>query len=453
MPVTDEPKPTVVSLAEDLGAGRTTSRELVKRALERIADPAGEGARTFIKVYTDTARAAADAQDRLRAAGYVASPLAGLPVSIKDLFDVAGERTLAGSKALDDVSPAERDAPIVARLRAAGAVLIGRTNMTEFAFSGVGINPHYGTPGNPADRRCIPGGSSSGAAVSVADGAAIVAIGTDTGGSVRIPAAFCGIVGFKPTQDKISRAGATPLSTTLDSIGPLANSVACCAIADAMMAGDEPVVPPVVAVDRLCLAVPQSLVLDDLAPEVATAFSDACMRLSRAGARIVDLPLTELGEYRTLNAHGGFAPIEAFTWHRPLLARRGDDYDPRVRSRIERGGGMTAVEYIELSAARADLIARVATRTADFDALLMPTVAITAPPIAAFAADEDYFRLNALILRNTSVINFLDRCAVTLPIHQPGTMPVGLMVVGEHGEDRCLFAVAAGIEAAISMPR
>ena len=215
-PAAVAPKPTVLSLAEDLAAGRTTSRALIEAALTRIADTAGEGARTFIKVYSDTARAAADAQDRLRAAGYVASPLAGLPVSIKDLFDVAGERTLAGSKALDDMPPAQLDAPVVARLRAAGAILIGRTNMTEFAFSGVGINPHYGTPGNPHDRSCIPGGSSSGAAVSVADGGAIVAIGTDTGGSVRIPAALCGIVGLKPTQTRISRAGATPLSTTLE---------------------------------------------------------------------------------------------------------------------------------------------------------------------------------------------------------------------------------------------
>jgi len=450
MPAAAAPKPTIISLARDLAAGRTTSRELIERALARITDPAGEGARTFTKVYADTARAAADAQDRLRAAGYVASPLAGLPISIKDLFDVAGEATLAGSKALDDAPRAPRDAPIVARLRAAGAVLIGRTNMTEFAFSGVGINPHYGTPGNPVDRRCIPGGSSSGAAVSVADGDAVVAIGTDTGGSVRIPAALCGIVGLKPTQERISRAGATPLSTTLDSIGPLANSVACCAIADAVMAGEEPVAPPPIAVERLRLGVPQTFVLDDLAAEVAAAFSDACTKLSHAGARIGDLPLAELGEYRTINAKGGFAPIEAFAWHKPLLARRGDDYDPRVRSRIERGGGMSAVEYIELCAARADLIARVAARTADFDALLMPTVAITAPPIAAFARDEDYFRLNALILRNPSVINFLDRCAVTLPIQQPGAMPVGLMVVGERGADRRLLAVAAGIEAAIA---
>jgi aspartyl-tRNA(Asn)/glutamyl-tRNA(Gln) amidotransferase subunit A len=450
MPNAAEQKPTVMSLAEDLAAGRTTSRELIEQALARIADTAGEGVRTFIKVYDDTARIAADAQDRLRAAGYVASPLAGVPVSIKDLFDVAGERTLAGSKGLDDLPPAECDAPIVARLRTAGAVLIGRTNMTEFAFSGVGINPHYGTPGNPANRRCIPGGSSSGAAVSVADGGAIVAIGTDTGGSVRIPAALCGIVGFKPTQKRISRAGATPLSTTLDSIGPLANSVACCAITDAVMAGAAPDVPPPVSVDRLCLGVPQTLVLDDLAPEVATAFSDACARLSRAGARLVDAPFAELGEYRKLNAHGGFAPIEAFAWHKPLLARRGGEYDPRVRSRIERSGGMTAVEYIELCAGRADLMTRVAARTADFDALVMPTVAITAPPVDAFARDEDYFRLNALILRNTSVINFLDRCAVTLPIHPPGTMPVGLTVVGEHGKDRHLLAIARGIEAALA---
>src|SRR5258706_15013802 len=236
-------KPTVLDLAAAWRAGHTSSRDLVEMALARIADPDGEGPRTFVKVYADTARAAADAQDRLRRAGYVASPLAGLPVSVKDLFDIAGERSLAGSKALDDLPPAQHDAPIVARLRAAGAVLIGRTNMTEFAFSGVGINPHYGTPGNPADRRLIPGGSSSGAAVSVGDGQAVVAIGTDTGGSVRIPAAFCGITGFKPTQYRILRDGAVPLSTTLDSIGPLANSIACCAIADAIMAGEPPGAP------------------------------------------------------------------------------------------------------------------------------------------------------------------------------------------------------------------
>src|SRR6202045_3073675 len=345
-------RPTVLDLAAALAAGDVTSRDLIEAALTRIADPGGEGARTFVKVYGDNARAAADAQDRLRRAGYVASPLAGLPVSIKDLFDVAGERTLAGAKALDDSPPAQRGAPIVARLRAAGAVLIGRTNMTEFAFSGVGINPHYGTPGNPYDRRLIPGGSSSGAAVSVSDGGAVVAIGTDTGGSVRIPAALCGIVGFKPTQKRIPRDGVTPLSITLDSIGPLANSVACCAVADAVMAGEPPIVPPPIPAEGLRLGVPQSHVLDGLAAEVASAFADACSMLSRAGARIVDLPLGDLSEMPTINLNGGFAPIEAYAWHKPLLARRGGEYDPRVRTRIERASAMTAVEYIRLRAAR-----------------------------------------------------------------------------------------------------
>jgi aspartyl-tRNA(Asn)/glutamyl-tRNA(Gln) amidotransferase subunit A len=443
-------KPTVLDLAEDLAAGRTSSRALIEAALARIALPSGEGARSFVAVYADSARAAADAQDGLRKAGYVASPLAGLPVSIKDLFDVTGERTLAGSKALDDRPAAERDAPVVARLRAAGAVLIGRTNMTEFAFSGVGINPHYGTPGNPYDRRLIPGGSSSGAAVSVEDGAAIVAIGSDTGGSVRIPAALCGIVGFKPTQHRITRDGAIPLSTTLDSIGPLANSVACCAIADAVMAGEPAAAPAAMPVEGLRLGMLQGFVLEGLAPEVASAFAASCAALSRAGARVADLPLAELNEIPAINASGGFAPIEAYAWHRPLMARRGAEYDPRVRTRIERAGGMTAADYVDLCAARADLIRRIAPRAALFDALLMPTVAITAPPIAAFEGDEDYRRLNALILRNPSVINFLDRCAVTIPIQPVGTAPVGLMVIGEHGADRGLLALAQGIERALA---
>ena len=445
-------KRTVLEITADLANGRTSSRQLIEAALAQIADPAGEGARTFVKVYGESARAAADAQDRLRQAGYVASPLAGLPVSLKDLFDVSGERTLAGSKALDDSPPAARDAPVVSRLRAAGAVLIGRTNMTEFAFSGVGINPHYGTPGNPYDRRLIPGGSSSGAAVSVSDGGAVVGIGTDTGGSVRIPAALCGIVGFKPTQKRIPRDGVTPLSTTLDSIGPMANSVACCAIADAVMAGEPPTVPPAIPVEALRLVVPQTYVLDGLEAAVTTAFANACTTLSRAGARIADLPFSELAELPTINASGGFAPIEAYAWHKPLLERRGSEYDPRVQTRIERASGMTAVEYIKLRAARVDLIARVAARMAGFDALLMPTVAITAPPIAAFERDEDYRRLNAVLLRNTSVINFLDCCAITVPLQTAGP-PVGLMIVGEHGADRHLLAVGRGIEAAVSRAR
>ena len=377
-------RPTLAGLAADLAAGRTTSSTLVEEALARIADPAGEGSRAFVKVYAEAARAAAEAQDGLRAAGYVASPLAGIPVSIKDLFDVAGECTLAGSRALDDAPPAKADAPIVARLKAAGAVVIGRTNMTEFAFSGVGINPHYGTPGNPHDRSLIPGGSSAGAPVSVADGMAAVAIGTDTGGSVRIPAALCGLVGFKPTQYRVPRDGATPLSTTLDSIGPIGVSVACCALTDAIMAGEPAEVPDAMPPAGLRLAIPQTVMLDDIEAPVAAAFERAVSTLSRAGARIIELPLEMLGDYARINIKGGLPVVEAFAWHEKLIERRGQDYDPRIRTRIGRGREMTAAEYIRLVEARADFIRRFDAETEAFDALVMPTVPMTAPPISGF---------------------------------------------------------------------
>jgi aspartyl-tRNA(Asn)/glutamyl-tRNA(Gln) amidotransferase subunit A len=442
-------RPSLTMLAADLAAGRTTSRALVEAALVRIADPAGEGSRVFVKVYDGAARAAADADDKLRAAGYVASALAGIPVSIKDLFDVAGEVTLAGSRALDDAPPAKADAPIVARLKAAGAVIIGRTNMTEFAFSGVGINPHYGTPGNPYDRTLIPGGSSAGAPVSVADGMAAVAIGTDTGGSVRIPAALCGLVGFKPTQYRVPREGATPLSTSLDSVGPIGVSVACCALTDAIMAGEPPEVGAEMPVEGLRLGIPQKVMLDDLEAPVAAAFERAISSLSRAGARIAELPLEMLGDSARINVKGGLPVAEAFAWHEKLIERRGQEYDPRIRTRIWRGREMTAAEYIRLVAARADFIRRFDAETGAFDALVMPTVPLTAPPIAAFARDEDYARLNVKLLRNTSIINFLDRCALTLPIEAPGTAPVGLMVVGRHGEDRRLLAIGIGLETAL----
>jgi aspartyl-tRNA(Asn)/glutamyl-tRNA(Gln) amidotransferase subunit A len=264
-----------------------------------------------------------------------------------------------------------------------------------------------------------------------------------------MPAALCGLAGFKPTQYRISRDGVAPLSTTLDSIGPLANSIACCAIADAVMAGEPPEAPAPAPVEGLRLAVPRCHVFDGIAPEVAAAFDGACSALSRAGARITDRLLPEIDEIPKINAAGGFAPIEAYAWHRDLIARRGGDYDPRVRGRIERARDMTSVEFIELCNGRADLSARRAPLTAGFDAMLMPTVAITAPPIAAFAADADYRRLNALILRNCSAINFLDRCAATVPIQKPGEAPVGLMIVGEHGGDHRLLAVARGIEAVL----
>jgi len=438
---------TVLALAAKLDAGTVSSRDLIEQALQRIADPSGEGSRTYLRVYGAEARLAADAQDRLRRAGYRLSPLAGLPVSIKDLFNVAGERTLAGSTALDDASPAVADAAIVSRLKAAGAVILGRTNMTEFAFSGVGLNPHYGTPGNPWDRSRIPGGSSSGAAVAVADGQGVVGIGTDTGGSVRIPAALCGLVGFKPTQFRVPRDGALPLSRTLDSVGPIARTVACCAITDAVLAREPPELPPAIGLEDLRLAVPRpSFLFSELAPEVAAGFERACGTLSQAGARVYDLAVPELADYARISAKGGFSPPEAFAWHAGLIARRGHDYDPRVRLRIARGAEMSAADYVCLVEDRARFIAQIDARTSDCDALIAPTVAIIAPPQAAFAADTDYLRLNSLILRNPSVVNFLDRCALTLPVSRPGEPPVGLMLIGRHGGDRHLLGIGLALE-------
>jgi aspartyl-tRNA(Asn)/glutamyl-tRNA(Gln) amidotransferase subunit A len=437
--------PTIGQLAADLAAGRTTSRKLTEEAFARIEDRNGEGKRVFVKTWRAQALAAAEASDFLRKAGIVASPLAGIPVSIKNLCDVAGETTLAGSKALGDAPPAAEDAPVVARLRAAGAVIVGSTNMSEFAFSGVGFNPHYGTPGNPADRRRVPGGSSSGAAVSVADRMAVAALGTDTGGSVRIPAAVCGIVGFKPTARRVPIDGVVPLSTSLDSIGPLANSVECCAIVDAVFAGEPIAVPPPVPLAGLRLAVPLHFVMDDLEPVVAAAFERALKALSGIGVKIEQIDLPELNELNTINARGTFAASEAYAWHRKLIERRGKDYDQLVYPRIMRGKEMGAADYIELLQARADLQKRVSAITSNYDAVVMPTCAIAAPTLDEVSTPDGFTRKNMLLLRNTTVGNFLDRCSISLPCHAPGELPVGFMLMGEVMTDKRLLAMARSV--------
>jgi aspartyl-tRNA(Asn)/glutamyl-tRNA(Gln) amidotransferase subunit A len=232
---------TLEELAAQLQSGKTTSRDLTEACLARIEDETGEGVRAFLSTDAEGAIATADFMDARRSAGRAPSPYAGIPISLKDLFDVAGEVTAAGSTILRSSEPVTADATCVARLRAAGFVFLGRTNMTEFAYSGVGVNPHYGTPKSVWDRAQgrIPGGSSSGAAVSVADGMAYVGLGTDTGGSCRVPAAFNGITGYKSSTGRVPRDGVFPLSDTLDTVGPLANSVQCCSTIDAMMAGDR----------------------------------------------------------------------------------------------------------------------------------------------------------------------------------------------------------------------
>jgi aspartyl-tRNA(Asn)/glutamyl-tRNA(Gln) amidotransferase subunit A len=437
--------PTIVQLAADLAAGRTTSRKLTEEAFARIEDAKGEGKRVFIKTWKSQALAAAGASDLQRKAGLVASPLAGIPVSIKNLCDVAGETTLAGSKALDDAPPAKADAPVVARLRAAGAVIVGSTNMSEFAFSGVGLNPHYGTPGNPADRTRVPGGSSSGAAVSVADRMAAAALGTDTGGSVRIPAAVCGLVGFKPTARRVPIDGVVPLSTSLDSIGPLANSVECCAIVDAVFAAEPIAVPEPMPLTGLRLAVPKHYVMDDLDPVVAKAFERALKALAGKGVRIEHIDVPQLDELPAINAKGGFAAAEAYAWHKELIARRGRDYDPLVAPRIRRGAEMTAADYIELLIKRADLQKRVAAVTSNYDAIVMPTCAITAPTLDEVSTPEGFTKKNMLLLRNTSVGNFLDHCGISLPCHASGELPVGFMLMGEAMADKRVLAMARSV--------
>jgi len=428
------------------------SRDLVEACLARIDDPDGEGGRVFLKVHAEPARAAADYYDRLRAQAQAPSPFAGIPVSIKDLFDIAGDVTTAGSTVLRDAASAARDAPSVARLRAAGFIPIGRTNMTEFAFSGLGLNPHYGTPANAHDRktRRIPGGSSSGAVVSVTDGMAYAGLGTDTGGSCRIPAALCGIVGFKPTAHRVPTQGAFPLSTSLDSIGPIASTVKCCAILDAVLAGEPVADLPDVPLNGLRLAGPQTVVLDGVTPEVARAFDAALAALRKAGAKIVDLPLRELSELGQINAKGGPAAAESYAAHRSLIARGAAMYDPRVLVRILRGKEQDAADYIELLEARRDFIRRVAAVTAPFDALVMPTTPMTAPRIDELASDDAYRHVNAAMLRNPSVANFLDRCSISIPCHRAGDAPVGLMLIGDHGADRKLLAIAAAVEKVVS---
>lgn len=446
---------TLAGLAGDLASGSTTSRALTEAALARIEAPAGEGARAFVRVFRAAALASAEASDRLRGAGIVPSPLAGIPVSIKDLCDVAGVTTLAGSATRKDEPPAARDATVVARLRAAGAVIVGTTNMTEFAMGGLGINPHFGDCRNPWDRTTgrVPGGSSSGAAVSVTDAMAAVGLGTDTMGSVRIPAGLCGITGFKPTAARVPRDGVFPLSTTLDSVGPLANSVACCALVDAVFAGETPAAVQALPLAGLRFGVPTTLILDGLDPAVAEAFERALFRLSAAGAKIEEFALPEIEEMADLNRRSGLSMIECYAIHRKWLAVRADGYDPRVLARINGAVGLSVADYYDALQLRDDLVVRGARATARYDAVVMPTLPVVAPPIAQFTADDTARRdPYAILIRNTSVANYLDRCALTIPCHDPGTAPVGFTLMGERMADRKLLGMGVSVETVIARP-
>ena len=423
-----------------------SARDRLEETLARIDDPSGEGARTFLSLYPDAAREAADAADTRAADGTTLGPLDGVIVSIKDLFDVAGETTRAGSTTLDDAPPAPSDAPVVQRLRNAGAVIVGKTNMSEFAFTGVGANPHYGTPGNPADRDRVPGGSSSGAAVSVADDMCEIAIGTDTGGSTRIPAALCGVVGYKPTKERVATAGAFPLSPTLDSVGPLARSVQACAEADAVLAGELPwsLVPS--ALSGLRLGIPQGVPLEELDTDVAMRFEMALDRIAEAGARLSDRKFALFNDMAHVQSVATIATVEAFHIHRERIAARGDAYDPIIRRRIENGSLVSSDDYAAMLDARRGLVKSMDSQLADLDLLVLPTTPIIAPSMSEISDPKVFNEKNRLLLRNTAIANFFDLCAISLPIPGRDGLPAGLMLFARRGQDRRLFNIAASIE-------
>jgi aspartyl-tRNA(Asn)/glutamyl-tRNA(Gln) amidotransferase subunit A len=425
---------------------RTSSRTRLDNALSKITDPKGEGARACLTLYKESAIAAADAADRRARDGISLGPLDGKIITIKDLFDVAGEVTRAGSKILaDEGKPAEADAPVIARLRRAGAVIIAKTNMVEFAFSAIGTNPHYGTPGNPADRTRVPGGSTSGGAVAVADGMCELTIGSDTGGSTRIPAALCGITGFKPSKQRVPTDGAFPLSDTLDSIGPMAGNVKDCADADAIMAGEEPQPLLAAPLGAIRLGVAQGLPLNDLDKVVGERFSSAIAALGKAGLPLRDEAIPLIDEMVALVATGWLPPPEGLSIHQDRLRRRAADFDPNIRVRLERAAQMPAAHYISTLRERGRLIRAMHERLADLDGLVMPATPIVAPTIAEVAEPPVFTEKNLLLLRNTAIANCFDLCAITLPVPGSG-LPVGLMIVARNGDDRKLLRIATALE-------
>ena len=441
---------TVSGLNVLITAGRTTCAEIVETALARAKNAGGEGRWIFRALRGNAARSEAVEEDLLRTTGGAAAPLAGMPISIKDNIDIAGEATRAGCKLLEDVPPAPSDATIVARLKAAGGVIVGRTNMSELAFSGIGYNRFYGTPANPWDRatRRIPGGSSSGAAISVTDGMAVAAIGTDTGGSVRVPAALTGLAGFKPTQARIPRDGVLPLSSLLDCVGPLARTVADCALLDGILADDP---TPLATLDgplRLCTA--DDFMLVDADTTVSPTYAGAKRILLETGARIESLPPAMFKEMPEYVARGSFSSEEAFQRFGERISARPQDIDPRIGERILRGRSITAEDHAANVQGLAAMRERFERAMSAYDALIAPTVPIVAPPIADMEDDEKFRYANALILRNPMVANLLDAPSLTIPCHTTDTAPVGLMLIGPRLSDRRLLAIGQALEARLS---
>ena len=424
-----DPEITLAALAAQLAAGETSSAALVQSALARGEQEGVEN--VFTQLDVANAQQQELEQDALRADGRAPSRWAGIPITVKDLFDLAGQTTMAGSRVLSSRAPASANAPAIQHLLDAGFVVLGKVNMTEFAYSGLGLNAHYGTPVNPwsGEMARIPGGSSSGAGASVAGGIVPASIGTDTGGSVRIPAALCHLVGFKPPSAAVSTEGAVPLSATLDSVGPLANSVACCRVLASIMSaghicpstvsGEAASLPPLSG-RRLLLPVASSTrdcaLWRQLDPQVQSRFEQSVQRLVEAGVEIIREPVPLFDDVLESGVQGTIVGFESSQWHREMISHSADQYDPRVLSRMLGGFDVTDEAYKIALAKRDVLIDRFAGLMKDFDAVIWPTTAIVAPTFDELQDDKEYGRINQLMLRNTSIGNTLDSAAVTIPL-------------------------------------
>ena len=398
----------------------------------------------YRELLTNRALAQAERAERQFESGIDVGPLQGIPLAIKDLIDVEGTVTVAGSPALEHAPPAAVDAPAVARLDAAGAVFLGKTTMTELAFSGIGINPKYGTPPNRFDPERIPGGSSSGSAVAVARDLACAAVGSDTGGSVRIPAAFNGLVGLKTSEGAIPTDGCVPLSFTLDTLGPITRTLDDAWLLYRAMAAlpPEPLPQPP---DRLRFAVPTTVLHDSLDPQVEQAFVASIERLEALGHELVEVSAPVLSEIeRAVPRFGSFAAHEAFAIYEELIEERGALMDPRVSGRIVAVKDRPSSDYVRLVLARRRWQLQFWTQMREFDAVLAPTVAILPPLVAELADDADYFEANRLCLRNTSFFNFLGGASLNVPA-QAGA-PIGLMISAPPGNEGLLLAIGKQIE-------
>lgn len=440
---------SATELGAGIAAGRIDPVELAEHFLARIAELDADHA-VFITPTPERARAEAMAARKRGREGRRLGPLDGVPVAWKDLFDSAGTATTAGSPIFRDRVPT-RDAAALARATRAGLVCLGKTNMTEFAFSGLGINPVYGTPANPADPGTprVPGGSSSGSGVAVARGLAPIAVGSDTGGSIRIPSAWNGLVGLKPGWGQVPSAGALPLAPSIDTFGPLAKTAGDANLLHAVLTNVKPADLGGVRLSGLRLAVADSVVWEEADDAVVAATEAAIERLAKAGARVERVAVPEFSDLVALQARlGGLGPVEAYaTWQR-IVDEQGERIYHNVRSRFLQGREMSGAATVQMYAGIAALKARLHARLSGMDALLAPTVAIAPPPIAELTADDEaYGRANRLALRNTSFANTLDCAAITVPCPDAAPLPSGLMLMQVSGREGQLLRLAHAIEA------